>query len=265
MRPEVIPMGAYLFSLTLLLELHVKLPDLATSHEQLVLRWLHLIFGIIWIGLLYFLNLVNIPLMKELDGPTKGKVFPGLMSRVMWWFRWSAVITWLAGFRYFMILTKTDASNAGDASLMWKWLGIWMAVWVVAFVVLYGLLVATPVAFKDKGAVLGVCVILVVTGTSWLVLNLLAQPGASNRTLSIAVGGGLGTIMLLNVWGIVWRCQKRLIQWVRESAERGTPLPPQAASYQRLVFLTARTNFWLSFPMLFFMATSAHYEFLMGM
>jgi uncharacterized membrane protein len=124
---------------------------------------------------------------------------------------------------------------------------------------------ATPMAFKDSGLVLGMCVLLVVAGTGWLVLNLLAQTGTGNRTLSIAVGGGLGTIMFLNVWGIVWRCQKRLIAWTRESAEKGTPLPANAAQLQRLVFLTARMNFWLSFPMLFFMAASAHYEFLLGM
>jgi uncharacterized membrane protein len=258
-------MGAFFFSTAAWIELQVKFPDLATSHEQLVLRWLHFVFGIIWIGLLYFLNLVNIPLMKELDGATKGKVFPALMSRVMWWFRWSSVVTWLAGFRYFMILAKTDATNAGDPALMWKWLGIWLGVWLVAFVVLYGLLMATPVAFGNSGYVLGACVLLVTAGTAWLVLNLLAQHGVSNRTLSIAIGGGLGTIMFFNVWGIVWRCQKRLIAWTRESAEKGTPLPEKAAQYQRLVFLASRTNFWLSFPMLFFMAASAHYEFLMGM
>ncbi len=258
-------MGAFLFSAVSLLDLHIKLPDLPTSHEQIVLRWLHFVFGIIWIGLLYFLNMVNIPLMKELDGGTRAKVFPPLMSRVMFWFRWSSVVTWLAGFRYFMILTKTDASAAGDPSLMWKWIGIWLAVWLVAFVILYGLLVATPLAFGDSGLVLGMCSLVVVSGTSWLVLHLLAQPGAGNRTLSIAVGGGLGTIMFLNVWGIVWRCQKRLIEWTRASAEKGTPLPDKAAQLQRLAFLTARLNFWLSFPMLFFMAASAHFEFLMGM
>ena len=49
-------------------------------------RWIHFLAGITWIGLLYFFNLVNVPLMKELDPTTKGKVMPALMTRALWWF-----------------------------------------------------------------------------------------------------------------------------------------------------------------------------------
>ena len=52
---------------------------------KLILRWFHFIAGIAWIGLLYFFNLVNTPLMKELDAGTKGKVLPPLMTRTLWW------------------------------------------------------------------------------------------------------------------------------------------------------------------------------------
>ena len=95
------------------------------------------------------------------------------------------------------------------------------------------------------------------------VLSLLAHPGASNRTLSIAVGGGIGLVLLLNVWGIVWRAQKRLIAWTQASLE-GAPMPSQAAQLARQSYLAARTSFWLTFPMLFFMAASSHYPFLSG-
>jgi uncharacterized membrane protein len=74
----------------------------------------------------------------------------------------------------------------------------------------------------------------------------------------------MGLLMLLNVWGVIWRCQKRLIAWTQANAEHGTPLPAEAAALSRLAFLASRTNFWLSFPMLFFMAASAHYPFLSG-
>jgi uncharacterized membrane protein len=80
--------------------------------------------------------------------------------------------------------------------------------------------------------------------------------------LAISVGGGLGLIMLLNTWGVVWRVQKRLIAWSRASAEQGTPMPPEAERLMRWNYLTARTSFWLSFPMLFFMAAASHYPFL---
>jgi uncharacterized membrane protein len=63
---------------------------------------------------------------------------------------------------------------------------------------------------------------------------------------------------MLNVWGIVWRMQKKIIRWTAAAAQ-GTPMPPEAAKVARLAFLTAGMNFWLSFPMLFFMGAASHY------
>ena len=245
------------------LKLNVQFPQGIGDQEQIVLRWVHFVAGITWVGLLYFFNLVNVPLMKALDGPTKGKVVPVLMPKALWWFRWAAVVTWLAGFRYFMILAKADAVNAGSRGLMWRWLGIWLVAWLLAFVIIFALLRPTEGALNN-GWVLTLLIGFVTMATSWLVLSLLGDPAVSNRTLSISVGGGLGTIMLLNVWGIIWRCQKKLIAWTRANAERGTPMPPEAAQLARQAFLASRANFWLSFPMLFFMAAASHYPFLSG-
>jgi len=245
------------------LKLNVQFPQGMGDQEQIVLRWVHLVAGITWVGLLYFFNLVNVPLMKALDGPTKGKVVPVLMPKALWWFRWAAVVTWLAGFRYFMILAKTDAVNAGNRGLTWRWLGIWLLAWLLAFVIINALLRPTEGALNN-GWVLTLLIGFVTMATSWLVLSLLGDPAASNRTLSISVGGGLGTIMFLNVWGIIWRCQKKLIAWTKANAERGTPMPPEAAQLARQAFLASRANFWLSFPMLFFMAAASHYPFLSG-
>ncbi len=246
-----------------LLKLSVEFPAGAANTEQIVLRWVHIVAGIIWLGLLYFFTLVNAPTLAQLDRTTRGKVFPVLMAKAMWWFRWSAVVTWLAGFRYFMILAKTDADNAGHPDMAWRWLGTWLIAWVIAFAIMMALLRPTEGALNN-GWVLAVLIGFLMAATSWLVLSMLAQPAASNRTLSIGVGGGLGTIMLLNVWGIIWRCQKRLIAWTRASNQEGQAMPPEAAKLQRMAFLASRANFWLSFPMLFFMAASAHYTFLSG-
>ena len=70
-------------------------PDFNTNFLMLV-RWIHFVAGITWIGLLFFFNLVNVPLMKELDPATKGKVMPPLMTRALLWFRMSAALTVLA-------------------------------------------------------------------------------------------------------------------------------------------------------------------------
>lgn len=233
-------------------------PD-AGSLAKISLRWLHFVAGITWIGLLYFFNLVNVNFMKALDAQTKGKVVPELMPRALWWFRWGALVTVLAGFTYYaMFIVATDARNAGLNT--WGLLGWFLLVWVVAFVIDYFLIQKV-----DKGPVLAVLIAVLVVVASAVIIWLLGAPSESpnraadtlsNKSLSIGIGGGLGIIMLLNVWGIIWPAQKRIIAWTKENAEKGTAIPPESAKLARRAFLASRTNAWLSLPMLFFMATS---------
>ncbi|HEY6085152.1 MAG TPA: urate hydroxylase PuuD [Nitrospira sp.] len=63
----------------------------------ILLRWIHFLAGITWIGLLYFFNLINAAFMKSLDGPTKNIVIPRLMPSALNWFRHGATVTVLAG------------------------------------------------------------------------------------------------------------------------------------------------------------------------
>jgi uncharacterized membrane protein len=230
--------------------------------EQIVLRWVHIVSGIFWMGFLCFFLLAVSPAMKSLDSATRSRVFPELASRGLWWLRWSALISWLAGFRYFMILARTDAVNAGRPHAWGAWVGIWIVCWFVAFAIEMALLRAGGAL--GNPFIVGTLVLLVMAAASWFVVSLLAQPGVGNRVLCIAIGGGLGTILFLNVWGINWRCQKRLIAWTRAASEHGAPMPREAAKLARLATLTMQINFWLSLPMIFFMAASAHFPFLSG-
>jgi len=250
-------------ALPALITTQVALPHGGSVMEQIVLRWAHFFAGIVWLGFLYFFNIVMTPGMKELEPPVRAKTYAALMPGAMAWFRWSAFWAWLAGFRYFMILAKEDAVNAGDPGMWGKWIGIWFGVWLVAYVLLHGFLMMSEGPMKN-GWVLAVASTVVVAAASWLVLQLIGGPKTGNRTLSIAVGGGLGTIMLFLVWGMVWRCQKKLIAWHRAAAKDGTPMPPEAAILARRAYLASRMGFWLSFPLLFFMAASAHFPFLSG-
>jgi uncharacterized membrane protein len=61
------------------------------------LRWIHFVAGITWIGLLYWFSLVNVPLQRVLDPAVKAQVNPPLIRRALAWFRWSAVVTVVAG------------------------------------------------------------------------------------------------------------------------------------------------------------------------
>lgn len=243
-------------------KLNVAFSGGPAAYEQISLRWIHIVGGIIWVGFLFFFVLVVAPTLKSLDPATRAKVFPKLAGRGLWWLRWSSVVTWLAGLRYFMILAQTDAVNAGKPNAWVGWIGIWLACWLAAFAIEMALIRAGG-ALGNKW-VTGALVLFVVTATSWLVVSLLAQPGAGNRTLCISIGGGLGTILFFNVWGIVWRCQKRLIAWTRAAAENGTPMPPEAEKLTYMATLTMHISFWLTFPLIFFMAASAHFPFLSG-
>jgi uncharacterized membrane protein len=236
---------------------NVHLPGDLRSNIEIILRWIHFLAGITWIGLLYFFNLVNVPFQKELDAATKGKVVPALMPRALWWFRMAAVLTVLVGLAYWgSFIVGVDARNAGASSgtVMLSFFGIWTVVWGI----LYAALIPGK-GLLDKGAVIGVIYAVVVTAAAWLFLSINDQGWQSNRLLSIGIGGGMGWVMMLNVWGIIWRIQKRLIAWTKDNAQNGTPIPEQSKRMARMGFLASRANAFLSLPMLFFMGTASHY------
>lgn len=230
----------------------------ALTNEMMALRWLHLVFGVIWIGLLYFFNLVLTPAMRTCDPKLRVRIYPELMPRAMAWFRWSALITVLVGLRYFYIYLAQDGQSIGPHRAF-HWFMEWLVVWLVAYALLYGLQLPAKGTLLDNAWVRVIGIAVVTIGASWLVLVLNEGPTSTSAHLAIAIGGGLGFVMLMNTWGIVWRCQKRLIAWTRAANEQGTPMPPEAEYLMRWTFLAARTGLWLSFPMLFLMGAASHY------
>ncbi len=215
----------------------------------LLLRFVHFAAGITWVGMLYFFNLVNVPFMKELDAGMKPAIFKGMTLRALWWFRWSSVLTVLAGLIYWMMMSGAEARVVGGdvGKLHGSFFGIWLGIFLIEYVLIM-------VLKMDNGwALTGIMSVLLVAG-SWLFLALNSGGWASNRTLAIGIGGGMGLLMMLNVWGIIWRLQKRIIF----SALEGTPLI-NGAGLARQAYLTSRTNFVMSLPMLLFMAVASHY------
>lgn len=233
----------------------------ATETLLIVFRWVHFVAGITWVGLLYFFVLVNGPFLQELEPERRKWVVPRLMPRALWWFRWSAVVTVVAGLAYWGNIVGSDAHAAnaiGEPASVGRVMGSFFVIWTVAFAIEMGMLMS-PAEVLRKGAVLGVVMAMVVIAASYIFLTINQQGWESNRLLAIGIGGGLGWFMLLNVWGVVWRMQKRIIRWTEESAAKGTAMPPEAAKMARLSNLCARVSFWLSFPMLFFMGAASHY------
>ena len=158
-------------------------------------RWLHIVAGIFWIGLLYYFNVAQIPALADAaadkGGPGGAGITKYVAPRALFWFRWAALITWLAG----------------------AWL----------------------------------------LGSNFMPAFTLGSgiEGGSYYHLVIGIGAWLGTIMLFNVWVLIWPNQKKILGIVQASdAEKATA--------RRVAFLASRTNTMLSIPMLMFMQAGAH-------
>ena len=144
-------------------------------------RWLHFMAGIMWIGLLYYFNFVQVPALKAAAADNTGAgITKHVAPRALFYFRWASLVTWLAG-----------AALLGGQ-------------FVNAFTLSKGM-------------------------------------------AGIGIGAWLGTIMLLNVWGLIWPNQKKVL-----GIKPATDEEKNAA--RRIAFLASRTNVALSIPMLFFMA-----------
>jgi uncharacterized membrane protein len=138
-------------------------------------RWGHILFGITWIGLLYYFNFVQTEYFKEAEDMARKDVVAKLVPRALWWFRWAAFFTFLTGMFLLEVIRP-------------KW------------------------------------------------------------TLDIIFGATMGTLMMLNVWGIIWPNQKVVIGIKEGDAATAGP---KAA-------LASRTNTLFSVGMLYFMVSSTH-------
>lgn len=109
-----------------------------------MLRWFHIFSGIVWIGILYFFNFVNVPVQGKLDAAAKKAVNPELMPRALWWFRWGAMSTFLFGlvlfyWKYMRGANLRDADGTLSDRAIWimfgmtlgivMWFNVWFVIW----------------------------------------------------------------------------------------------------------------------------------------
>jgi uncharacterized membrane protein len=71
------------------------------SSGQFFSRWLHVVVGVAWIGLLYFFNFVQVPAFAEMEPAARNNAMDKLTWRALWWFRWAAAATVVTGFLLF--------------------------------------------------------------------------------------------------------------------------------------------------------------------
>ena len=75
----------------------MELALLSENSLAFLLRWIHLLAGVTWIGLLYYFNYIQGEYFKEADGGAKSDVIQKMVPNALWWFRWGAMFTFLSG------------------------------------------------------------------------------------------------------------------------------------------------------------------------
>ncbi len=68
-----------------------------------VLRWIHFMAGVTWIGILYYFNFVQTPFFAETEAPVRIGAIQKLLPRALWWFRWGAMVTFLSGILIYLL------------------------------------------------------------------------------------------------------------------------------------------------------------------
>jgi len=160
-------------------------------------RWLHILSGVMWIGLLWYFNVVQVPALADAavdkGGPGAAGITKYVAPRAMNWFRWASLATWLTGAWYLL-----RAGNFAGAFM----------------------------------------------------LGLHSDP-TNYYQLIIGIGAWLGTIMLFNVWILIWPNQKKVLGLVPASDEEKTRA-------RKVALYASRSNFVLSIPMLLCMGSASH-------
>jgi uncharacterized membrane protein len=116
---------------------------------QAVFRWMHVVFGILWIGLLYYFNFVQIRKMPDIPAELKPAVSKYIAPEALFWFRWSALFTVLAGLGIAMLRGQQYAAKvftfgfAGgygpdDRGYTLMGIGVWLA--IIMFLNVWGII-----------------------------------------------------------------------------------------------------------------------------
>lgn len=222
---------------------------------QSILRWLHVVAGIIWIGHLYFFNFVNSQLVKTYDADSKKKVVPELMPRALYFFRWGAAWTWITGFLLLLLvyyhakimprspnttITAPFAVPVEVSNLMATLIAL--AIIVVIFFIYDAFWKA--VKNEKVGAIVSyIVVVAIIWGTSQVF---------EHRAVWIHLGAFFGTIMAMNVWMRIWPAQRKIIAGIKGSS------PAPDAAVPALAGLRSKHNTYMSVPLIFSMISN-HY------
>ncbi len=203
-------------------------------------RWMHVFVGIIWIGLLYFFNWVNGPMMAALDGPAKKAIVPQLMPRALFWFRWGAAWTWITGvLLLFLIYYHGEQALATGAT--WSAGSIAMIVVTFLAVFVYDAIWKSGIAGNVRVAVIVSFVLLSVVVALYVYVG-----NFSYRGTLIHTGALFGTAMAFNVWFRIWPAQQKIIPAIKNGEAPD-------AGLAKLAGLRSKHNTYMSLPLIWSM------------
>jgi uncharacterized membrane protein len=108
----------------------VELALLQGNALAFLIRWVHLLAGVAWIGLLWYFNFVQGEYFKEADASSKSDAFRKLVPRALWWFRWGAMFTFISGIALLGAKYLTGYGILVGALLgTIMFLNVWLIIW----------------------------------------------------------------------------------------------------------------------------------------
>ena len=109
---------------------------MSTEGWLFLLRWIHFLSGITWIGLLYYFNLVQTPFFAETEPGVRSGAQQKLLPRALWWFRWGAMFTFLSGWLYLLHSWLPRINQPGGWAILLgaiigtiMWANVWFVIW----------------------------------------------------------------------------------------------------------------------------------------
>ncbi len=213
-----------------------------------VFRWVHVVAGVLWIGLLYFFNWINGVFAKQLDADTKQKVMPELLPRTLYFFRWGAAFTWISGLLLLALVYYHGKQMGGESESTTMIYGI---VTFLVGAVVYDMLWKSPICENERNGVIISYVLLV-----GLMYVLSEQLNMKHRAMYMHIGALFGTAMAMNVWMRIWPAQRKIITGIKSGE-------PADAAHGKLAGLRSKHNTYMSVPLIFIMVSS-HYPLIYG-
>jgi uncharacterized membrane protein len=231
---------------------------------NLVVRWIHVFAGIMWVGTTYYFTWLDARLTEEekavanIGSPAqiwmvhsggfyvveKRKV-PDLASRTLHWFRWEAGTTWLSGMALLIIvyylgggaLVDTDVRDISVPVAVAIGLGV-----ILAAGIIYDVMMLSPLGKNEK--LFAVIAYILIVAIAYGLTHVF-----SGRAAYIHVGAIFGTIMAANVWMHILPAQKKMIAALNSGRKPDDALSAQAK-------LRSKQNTFMAVPVVFLMLSS---------